>query len=131
MNDPISKALDIEPMKNEVKTKEKTEVQPIKDNKIEQDFEFARINQIQVIDKGREALDNMLDVAQMSQHPRGYEVVATLMNSITTANEKLLDLSKRKKDLEGEKNPTTINNNLFVGSTNELQKLLKKNNESD
>ena len=67
----------------------------------------------------------------MSQHPRGYEVVATLMNSITTANEKLLDLSKRKKDLEGEKNPTTINNNLFVGSTNELQKLLKKNNESD
>ena len=131
MNDPISKALDIEPMKNEVKTKEKTEVQPIKDNKVEQDFEFARINQIQVIDKGREALDNMLDVAQMSQHPRGYEVVATLMNSITTANEKLLDLSKRKKDLEGEKNPTTINNNLFVGSTNELQKLLKKNNESD
>lgn len=131
MNDPISKALDLEPMKNEVKPKEKTEVQPIKDNKIEQDFEFARINQIQVIDKGREALDNMLDVAQMSQHPRGYEVVATLMNSITTANEKLLDLSKRKKDLEGEKNPTTINNNLFVGSTNELQKLLKKNNESD
>ena len=43
MNDPISKALDIEPMKNEVKPKEKTEVQPIKDNKVEQDFEFARI----------------------------------------------------------------------------------------
>jgi hypothetical protein len=65
----------------------------------------------------------------MSQHPRSYEVVATLVKAVSDANKDLLELQKRHKDLTVDNSaPSTINNNLFVGSTAELQKLLKKHN---
>lgn len=117
-NDPIGEALDLTPI-------------PPKDisSKVDDDYEFARVNLINTIMKGNEALDGMLDVAGMSQQPRGYEVVATLVNSLTAANKDLLELAKKKKDLIGEKAPTTVNNNLFIGSTSELQKLINKNEE--
>lgn len=103
----------------------------ISSSQVTTDFEFARGNLINTIMKGSEALDGILDVANISQHPRGYEVVATLINSLTAANKDLLELSKRKKELEAEKSPTTINNNLFVGSTAELQKLIKNNDSKE
>lgn len=81
---------------------------------------------IAAIEKGQEALSGMLDVANMSQHPRGYEVVATLIKTLSDANKDLLELSKRKKDLLGGQEPTTINNNLYVGSAAELLKMLKE-----
>jgi hypothetical protein len=116
--DSISQALDLTPINNTPR---------VEDNSaINDDYNFARANLINTIMKGNEALDGMLDVASMSQHPRGYEVVATIINSLTNANKDLLELSKKKKDLTGEKTPTTINNNLFVGSTAELQKLMNK-----
>lgn len=116
--DSISQALDLTPINNTPR---------VEDNSaINDDYNFARANLINTIMKGNEALDGMLDVASMSQHPRGYEVVATIINSLTNANKDLLELSKKKKDLTGEKAPTTINNNLFVGSTAELQKLMNK-----
>jgi len=121
-NDSISKALDLTPLPS----------QPLStDTKVDDDYEFARVNLINTIMKGNEALDGMLDVASMSQQARGYEVVATLVNSLTNANKDLLELAKKKKEISGEKEkqPTTVNNNLFVGSTTELQKLLKKNEE--
>ena len=66
----------------------------------------------------------------MSQHPRSYEVAAKLVDSITNANKSLLELSKTRKDIDGTSGvPKTVNNNLFVGSTAELQKLLKQQNE--
>ena len=117
--DPISQALDLTPLDNSPRVEEDT-------NAINDDYNFARANLINTIMKGNEALDGMLDVASMSQHPRGYEVVATIINSLTNANKDLLELSKKKRDLTGEKAPTTINNNLYVGSTAELQKLLNK-----
>ena len=93
---------------------------------IEGDFEYARGNMIAVIEKGQEALSGILDVAGMSQHPRAFEVAATLLRAVSDANKDLLELSKRKQELTGESNkPNTINNNLFVGSTAELQKLIK------
>ena len=92
---------------------------------VETDFEYARGNMIAAIEKGQEALSGILDVANMSQHPRGYEVVATLIKTLSDANKDLLELSKRKKDLVGTQEPTTINNNLYVGSTAELLKMLK------
>jgi len=87
---------------------------------------------IATIEKGREALDGILDVANMSQNPRSYEVVAKMIDTMVNANEKLLDLQKKQKELTGEVgNATkTVNNNLFVGSTAELQAFLKKQNES-
>ena len=94
------------------------------------DFEFSRSNLHNIIMKGNEALDGIMDVASMSQHPRSYEVIATIINSLTVANKELLELSKKRKEIENdEAGPRTINNNLFVGSTAELQKLLKKANE--
>ena len=111
------------------------DLQPIEDNKkaaqdkIVDDYEYARGNMIAVIEKGQEALSGILDVATMSQHPRSYEVVATLVKAVADANKDLLDLSKKRKDLEKVDNggPQTVNNNLYLGSTADLLKLLKDN----
>lgn len=111
------------------------DLQPIEDNKkaaqdnIVDDYEYARGNMIAVIEKGQEALSGILDVATMGQHPRSYEVVATLVKAVADANKDLLELSKKRKDLEKVENggPQTVNNNLYLGSTADLLKLLKDN----
>ena len=111
------------------------DLQPIEDNKkaaqdnIVDDYEYARGNMIAVIEKGQEALSGILDVAGMSQHPRSYEVVATLVKAVADANKDLLELAKKRKDIEKVDNggPQTVNNNLYLGSTADLLKLLKDN----
>lgn len=119
--DVIANTLDLVPLNN---TKEKND-------HITDDYEYARGSMINVIEKGQEALNDMLDVAQRSQHPRGYEVVATLISTLANANKDLLDLTKKKKELEqnSDGGPSTVNNNLYIGSTADLLKLLKKPNE--
>lgn len=125
-NDVIANTLDMAPL-TVIPT-----VDTFGDSQVTDDFEYARGNLIAVIEKGQEALSGIVDVAGMSQHPRAYEVVATLIKTMADANKDLLELQKRKKDLTGVgPNPTTVNNNLFVGSTLELQKLIKKQNESN
>lgn len=124
VNDAIGQALDLIPI----------ETTPLpdtsNDNQVKDDFELARGCMINTILKGQEALDGILEVAGMSQHPRSYEVAAKLVDSITNANKSLLELSKTRKDIDGTSGvPKTVNNNLFVGSTAELQKLLKQQNE--
>lgn len=105
-------------------------VQQYDDKQVDDDFDYARGNMIAAIEKGQEALSGVLEVAGMSQHPRAYEVAATLVKTLADANKDLLELQKRKKDLTGVgPTPTTVNNNLFVGSTAELQQLIKKQNE--
>lgn len=127
MNDEINKALDLTPLPNRSVSEV---ILPDADNKIDMDYEYARGNLINIIEKGQQVLDGIMDVADMSQHPRGYEVAAKVIDSLTAANKNLLDLAKQKKDLDGSVGgPKTINNNLFVGSTAELQKLLKQQNE--
>lgn len=122
-NDPIANALDLTPIQ-EVLPKQISQT-----THVESDYDFARTNMINVIDKGREALDDMLGVAQMSQQPRAYEVIATLIKTLSDSNKDLLELSKKVKELKSDddQGPKTVNNNLFVGSTAELQKLLKNN----
>lgn len=125
-NDVIANTLDMAPLTV------MPAVESFGDSQVTDDFEYARGNLIAVIEKGQEALSGIVDVAGMSQHPRAYEVVATLVKTVADANKDLLELQKRKKDLTGVgPNPTTVNNNLFVGSTLELQKLIKKQNESN
>lgn len=129
MNDPIAKTLDIVPLDQLQPTTLPT-VQQHGDTQVNDDFEYARGNMIAVIEKGQEALSGILEVAGMSQHPRAYEVIATLVKTVADANKDLLELQKRKQDLTGVgPAPTTVNNNLFVGSTAELQQLIKKQNE--
>ena len=123
-NDVIADALDLAPLQA------MPVPQKYEEGQVNDDFEYARGNMIAAIEKGQEALSGILDVAGMSQHPRAYEVAAALVKTIADANKDLLELQKRKKDLTGiGPAPTTVNNNLFVGSTAELQQLIKKQNQ--
>ena len=97
-------------------------------NDIEQDYEYTRGNLYSIIEKGQEAFIGILELAQDSEMPRAYEVAGQLIKSVSDATDKLMDLQKKLKDVEEEKQtkgPNTVNNALFVGSTAELQKLLK------
>ena len=98
------------------------------------DFEYARENMMEVINKGQEALFDLMDVAKQSQHPRAYEVLATMMNTMVAASKDLVDLqAKKKKIMEDDPSasPQQVTNNLFVGSTAELQKYLKQHKDGE
>lgn len=104
------------------------------DNKqkdINDDYEFARENLYSVIDKGTQALDSLLELAKVSEHPRAFEVVATLSKTLMDANKDLLSIQKKVKELQkegedsGGSTPQNVTNALFVGSTADLQKMLK------
>ena len=104
----------------------------VKDD-IEKDYEYTRGNLYSIIEKGQEAINGILELDQESEMPRAYEVAGQLIKSVADATDKLMDLQKKLKDVNEEqesKGPTTVNNALFVGSTAELQKLLKGQNTS-
>ena len=92
----------------------------------EQDYEYSRDTYYDLIEKGRESLELMIEVARESEHPRAFEVLSNMIKGIADVNDKLMDLNKKQKDLQKEDKPaeTTTNNNLFVGSTTELQRML-------
>ena len=94
---------------------------------ITRDYEYSRGNLYSIIEKGQEAINGILEVAQESDMPRAYEVAGQLIKSVSDATDKLMDLQKKLKDVneEKEKAPTNVTNALFVGSTADLQKLLK------
>jgi len=120
MSKEIDNALGLPPM-------EETKIVKETRTNADDDFNYARENLYNIIGRGGDAIEDMLDLARASQHPRSYEVLATLLKTMTDANKDLLELQKRKKDLapKDESGPQTINNNLFVGSTADLQKMLK------
>tara|TARA_B100001758_G_scaffold101981_1_gene87304 strand:+ start:2357 stop:2731 length:375 start_codon:yes stop_codon:yes gene_type:complete len=98
---------------------------------VEKDYEYTRGNLYSIIEKGQEAINGILELAQESEMPRAYEVAGQLIKNVADATDKLMTLQQKLKDVEEEKvskGPTTVNNALFVGSTAELQKLLKNNN---
>ena len=95
---------------------------------ITKDYEYTRGNLYSIIEKGQEAINGILELAQESEMPRAYEVAGQLIKSVSDATDKLMDLQKKLKDVnedEKSKGPNTVNNALFVGSTAELQKILK------
>ena len=95
---------------------------------IEKDYEYTRGNLYSIIEKGQEAINGILELAQDSEMPRAYEVAGQLIKSVSDATDKLMDLQKKVKDVNEDapqKGPNTVNNALFVGSTEELAKLLK------
>mgnify|MGYP005674212199 FL=1 len=123
-NDPISKALDVTPMEGEVVPAEKKEV--VVDPTIENDFKYARENLYNIIERGTDALNGIVDLAQQSQHPRSFEVVADLVRTLSSANKDLLDVQKKMKDLQPEENKNQkVTNNLFIGSTKDLTDLIE------
>ena len=123
--DAIDKALSVKTeIANSTKPKRIKEIQddPTKD------YEYSRAQFYNLIEKGQEAVDGILDVAGDSQHPRAYEVAGQLIKHIADTTDKLVDLQKKMKDLDEDKSVKQVtNNSLFVGSTADLQKMLKAN----
>ena len=100
---------------------------------ITRDYEYTRGNLYSIIEKGQEAIDGILELAQESDMPRAYEVAGQLIKSVSDATDKLMDLQKKLKDVNEEqqsKGPNTVNNALFVGSTAELAKMIKESDLS-
>ena len=93
----------------------------------ETDFQYARENLYNLIERGQDGLEELLEIAKQSQHPRAFEVVGQMIDKLANTNKELLNFHKTKKDIQAEKTsgPTNVTNALFVGSTSELQKLLK------
>ena len=101
---------------------------------IKKDYEYTRGNLYSIIEKGQEAINGILELAQESEMPRAYEVAGQLIKNVSDATDKLMTLQQKLKEVNAEekKGPTNVTNNaLFVGSTAELQKLLKKNSTED
>jgi hypothetical protein len=121
-DDKIAKALDLTPV--EPTSPRQIVIEPMQDD-VHLDFQYTRMNLKQVIEQGVHALDEMIEIAKSSQQARSFEVVATLISTLSTANKDLLDLNKKYKDLSGELTPKNVTNNLFVGSTSELLQALK------
>ena len=99
---------------------------------VKQDYETTRAALHMLVMKGQEAVDGILDVARASDHPRAYEVAATTIKSVADTADKLIDLQKKMKELDADEKksgPSTVNNTMFVGSTADLQKMLKQQKE--
>ena len=101
---------------------------------VKKDYEYTRGNLYSIIEKGQEALNGILELAQESEMPRAYEVAGQLIKNVSDATDKLMDLQKKLKDVEEEsksKGPQNVTNALFVGSTADLAKMLKKQKIDD
>ena len=101
---------------------------------IDQDYKAARETYHNLIEKGREGLEYMMEIAKESEHPRAFEVLATMIKTISDTNGELMKHNKIRNDINKAdeiENPTVTNNNLFVGTTTELQKMLQNNNTED
>ena len=125
LNDEFNVAGDI--VQPEVVNKKIDKIKEASDD-IKKDYDYTRGNLYSIIEKGQEAINGILELAQESEMPRAYEVAGQLIKSVSDATDKLMDLQKKLKDVNKEeeaKGPSTVNNALFVGSTSELSKILK------
>lgn len=139
-NDTISDVLGMNPLE-EASLEDRKKVLPTvyretrRDiDQIETDLEYARKNLYDLIEKGQGAVDELLNVADQSQHPRAYEVLAGMIKTMVETNKDLISLHHERNKLKGEDNKIdqqTVNNNLFVGSTADLLKMMNKDDGSD
>ena len=133
IDDKLNEVLGIaeEPNELEVIQKETKDLVVPEDKDPDIDFETGRKNLYNLIDKGNEAIDGILNLAKEGEHPRAYEVAGQLIKTQSEIAQNLLDLQGTLKKLKEEKGnvPKNVTNALFVGSTTELQKLIKKNKD--
>ena len=127
LNQNLSEALGIEPLQENTEVK----LPVILNNDIEDDVEYARKNIKSIIEKGNDAVDNILKVAVESEHPRAYEVASTFLKNLSEMNKDLLDLQKSKKALlqqSSTKQTLNVDKAVFVGTTADLLKMQKQEN---
>lgn len=103
------------------------------DENIDNDFEYSRRIYYDLIEKGSTALEDMIEVARESEHPRAFEVLSGMIKNVADVNDKLMDLQKKRKDIKTIKNPALeggnkTQNNFFLGSTTDLQRMLQNAN---
>jgi len=105
---------------------------PPEEKNIDNDYKYSRDTYYELVEKGKQSLELMMEVARESEHPRAFEVLSGMIKNISDVNDRLMDLNKKKKDIDKKEEVKKIantTNNLFVGSTTELQKLLKNESE--
>jgi len=125
VDDKLNDILDIS---TDIKKKTELVKIPARSENIETDYRYARENLYNLVERGQDAIDGILELSKETEHPRAYEVAGQLIKTVADTAEKLIDLQKKLKDLEEDKTgPTTQHNHLYVGSTSDLQKFLKKN----
>ena len=102
---------------------------PTEAEDMDSDYKYSRENFYNLIERGQDAIDGILDIAKEGEHPRAYEVVGQLIKNVSEVTEKLADLQEKMKKLKEvpDHGPKNVTNALFVGSTKELQKMLKSN----
>src|SRR6056300_1581627 len=136
LENKVNEILGLEPAKTPEEKKEFQPPVPRKENKdnpdVDNDYKYSRENYYNLIERGQEAIDGILEVAREGQHPRAYEVAGALIKNVADTVDKLQDLQKKLKDLKEVPKSANANikNALFVGSTAELQKMLKKDEDS-
>ena len=126
--DSIDEALNIE--SSIVESQPIKPVPPkVEKDDIKKDYEYTRANLYSLIEKGQEAINGIMELAGESASPRAYEVAGQIIKSVADTTDKLLDLQKKVKEVDEDKKQTTntvTNNALFVGSTSDLSKMIKK-----
>ena len=127
--DKLDKILGIQPADGTTRTDIVVTKDDIKE-KIDSDFTYAREQIYNVLVKSQEAVEDMVDIARQSQHPKSYEVLNSMLKTLADVATNLVDLQKKQQEIikmsgnQPSDQPQTINNNLFVGSTSELQKMI-------
>jgi hypothetical protein len=127
-NDPIANALGVSPLQPSMTINNL--IADAHNDSAKADFETARANVLNIIENGQEAIYKLGQIAESSQHPRAFEVLAKLMDTTLQANKDLMELQTKIREISAVDTPTnenakTINNNLFVGSTAELQQVIE------
>lgn len=141
IDDKLSEVFDLEPTEYKSIAPRQSDIVP-KDKQeefIDDDYEHVRFNMRDLLNTGRDALQDALEVAKQSEHPRAYEVVGTLMKQLADMNQQLLDVHQQKQKLSGTEkkkdeptgNSVTNNNAIFVGSTNDLAKMIQNMNTKE
>ena len=131
LNDTFNVADDV--VETEIVKKSPDKIAKPTSDDVRKDYDYTRGNLYSIIEKGQEAINGILELAQESEMPRAYEVAGQLIKNVADATDKLMDLQKKLKDVEEEKQkgPSTVNNALFVGSTADLAKMLKHGLKED
>jgi hypothetical protein len=133
IDENLSQIFDIEPIEKKIVTDIVPMPEKESDQDLESDFNFARSNIKHLLRRGDVAIDNLLRVADESEHPRAYEVAANFIKTVADLNKDLLDIRKKKNELSGkttvENNTTKIDKAVFVGSTTDLIKMIKDKRE--
>jgi hypothetical protein len=128
---PIDRALNLGPINQTYSKTISSIIDQARDDSADEDFTFSRANIREVIENGTEAIAKLTIIAQQSQNPRAYEVLAKLMDTVTNASKELLELQEKIRTIDKADVPrdddskSQVTNNLFVGSTHELQKMIE------